>query len=386
MTTHDFGIVGAGVHGASVAYHLSRRGHSTIVFERGERVSGPTSQASGVVRSYYTNPFLAEVARESTSFLADFTERVGGASGYVRTGGLYLHAAEDVADVQLTADGLTASGVEHELLDVAALSARFPELWLDGVAIGVWEQQAGYADPHSTALGFTAKAIEQGTELREHALVRKISDRGSAVRVTLGDGTTHEVGQLLVAAGPWTGPLLAQLDVRLPLTAERHIVAGLAHRPPEVAQAVPHVLIDVVGGYYSRPAGVDRFLLGPLAPTASTDPDDFSPEVTAAEFEWLAGRAAHRAPVRARAVADRSWASLYDVSPDWQPVIGQVSERVYLDAGTSGHGFKLAPILGDHIARLLLGAPDSRLAQFSPDRFAAGANLTSGFGAARILG
>ncbi|GLL02177.1 NAD(P)/FAD-dependent oxidoreductase [Dactylosporangium matsuzakiense] len=285
-----------------------------------------------------------------------------------------------------TATGLADAGISHAVLTPADLAARFTGLDLEGTAVGVWEEHAGYADPHRTALGYAAAATRYGATLLEHTPVREITDDGRTVRVVTGDGTRHEVGRLLVAAGPWTGPLLAQIGVTLPLTAERHVVAGLRHAPGDVPFAVPHVLIDIQHGYYSRPAGADRFLLGPLAPTAATDPDDFATAITTAEFDWLAARAAQRTPVRGRATADRSWASLYDVSPDWQPVTGPVSERVYVDAGTSGHGFKLAPVWGEHVARLLLGEPDPRLDQFSPGRFAAGARLASGYGAARILG
>ncbi|GAB3829879.1 NAD(P)/FAD-dependent oxidoreductase [Dactylosporangium cerinum] len=382
----EIGIIGAGVHGLSAAYHLARRGVPTVVFERGERVGGPTGQASGVVRSYYTNPFLAGVARDSTEILADFDTRVGGHSGYVQTGGLYLHGAGDVTGVRATAAGLAAAGIGHTVLGPDDLADRFAYLNLDGTAVGVWEDRAGYADPRRTALGYAARAVEHGAVLLEHAPVREISEGTHAVRVVTGDGTRHEVERLLVAAGPWTVPLLAQVGVTLPLTAERHVVAGLGHAPADAPRAVPYVLIDVQHGYYSRPAGAGHYLLGPLAPTTATDPDDYATAITDDEFDWLAVRAALRAPIRGRAVRERGWASLYDVSPDWQPVTGQVSSRVYVDAGTSGHGFKLAPVWGDHVARLLIADADPGLAQFAPGRFAAGSVLASGYGAARILG
>lgn len=380
MSAYDVGIVGAGVHGLSAAYHLARRGVPTVVFERGGRAGGPTGQASGVVRSYYTNRFLAGVARDSTAVLAEFDARVGGQSGYVRTGGLYLHGAGDAADVR------AAAGIGHTVLSPAELAARDGGLNLDGTAIGVWEDDAGYADPYRTALGYAARAVEHGTALLEHTPVARITERAGSVRVVTGDGTGYEVGRLLVAAGPWTGALLRQVGVALPLTAERHVVARLAHAPGDAARAVPYVLIDVQHGYYSRPAGAGRFLLGPLAPTSPTDPDDDVAGITDAEAAGLAAGAARRAPLRGRAVADGGWAALYGVSPDWQPVTGQVGERVYVDAGTSGHGFKLAPVWGDHVARLLLGDADPGLAQFTPGRFAAGATLAGGYGAARILG
>ena len=81
------------------------------------------------------------------------------------------------------------------------------------------------------------------------------------------------------------------------------------------------------------------------------------------------------------------WASLYDVSPDWQPVIGEIAPGVFVDAGTSGHGFKLAPALGGHVAALVLGEEvDPELGQFHPSRFGAGVALDAGYGSARIMG
>jgi sarcosine oxidase, subunit beta len=92
-------------------------------------------------------------------------------------------------------------------------------------------------------------------------------------------------------------------------------------------------------------------------------------------------------PGLAAARSTRGWASLYDVSPDWQPVIGEIAPGVFVDAGTSGHGFKLAPALGAHVADLVTGAQvDPGLAAFDPFRFERGAGLDAGYRDARILG
>jgi glycine/D-amino acid oxidase-like deaminating enzyme len=101
----------------------------------------------------------------------------------------------------------------------------------------------------------------------------------------------------------------------------------------------------------------------------------------------MASAITSRIPSIAGADSRGGWASLYDVSPDWQPVIGEVAPGVFVDAGTSGHGFKLAPALGRHIASLVLGQEtDDGLRQFEPGRFAADRQLAAGFGSARILG
>jgi sarcosine oxidase subunit beta len=260
--SYDIGIVGAGVHGASAAFHLARRGISTIVFERDTPASGPTGQASGIVRSYYTNRFLAEVARDSTAFLADFADRTGGGdSGYHRTGGLYLHGADDAVDVVRTAAGMTELGIVNKVLSADALAAHFPTLDFAGVAIGVWEEEAGYAVPPRTAVHLAATARQLGATLLQHSTVTWVEELAGSVRVTLADGTHYEVGRLLVAAGPWTRSVLAHIGVNLPLTAERHVVAGLQDADDLVASAPSFVLIDVVGGYYSRPLHPEQFWL-----------------------------------------------------------------------------------------------------------------------------
>lgn len=378
--TYDVAIIGAGVHGASAAYQLARRGVSTVVFERDTPAAGPTGQASGIVRSYYSNDFLAELARDSIDFFAEFGDRTGGGdSGYHRTGGLYLHAAEDGDNVVATGAALLDLGIANQVLSRDLLAAHFPALNLAGVGIGVWEGGAGYADPARTAVHLASAAVHLGAEVHSHSTVTWIEDRADSVRISVANGTEFEVGRLLVAAGPWTRSLLSHLGVYLPLTAERHIVAGLQDGDDFTASAPPFVLVDVAGGYYSRPLDRDQFLLGPLGSTDDTDPDNFSRHVTNEEFRRLAGWAAARVPSRAHAVPATSWASVFDVSPDREPVIGQVTEHVFVDAGTSGHGFTVAPALGDHVARLLLDEADPRLAQFSPDRFAVGA--ASGFSA-----
>src|SRR5919106_520278 len=173
------------------------------------------------------------------------------------------------------------------------------------------------------------------------------------------------------------------IGVEVPLTVERHVVAMFrwGRAEPVVAHA------DIEAGYYFRPEGSEQFLMGSLHPAPQVDPDSFPQEVGASEVLELSEPLVRRVPHLAGAEPQGGWASLYDVSPDWQPVIGEVAPGVFVDAGTSGHGFKLAPALGRRVAELVTGeAVDPDLRQFDPFRFERGAVLSAGFGRSRIVG
>jgi glycine/D-amino acid oxidase-like deaminating enzyme len=190
-------------------------------------------------------------------------------------------------------------------------------------------------------------------------------------------------GRVLIAAGPWTRPLALQAGADLPLHVERHVVATFRWAG---AEPVPgHG--DLVGGYYFRPEGTDLYLVGSIHEAPRADPDHFDREIRQDEIADLAERVVRRAPRLEASEVHGGWASLYDVSPDWQPVIGEIAPGIFVDAGTSGHGFKLAPALGRHLADLVTGEPtDPALAEFHPSRFETGAVLSAGYRGARILG
>jgi glycine/D-amino acid oxidase-like deaminating enzyme len=144
---------------------------------------------------------------------------------------------------------------------------------------------------------------------------------------------------------------------------------------------------DLPNGYYFRPEGEELFLVGPLHPEPQVDPDHYDEYLAERESADLGGRVVRRIPGLEKAQPRGGWASLYDVSPDWQPVIGEIAEGVFVDAGTSGHGFKLAPALGAHVASMVLGEiRDERIAEFDPFRFASDRPLAAGYRDARILG
>lgn len=383
-TTSDVLIIGAGVHGASAAYHLASRGVGIRVLEKGYAAGGPTGRSSAVVRAYYTNELLARIARDSIAIFESFGELTGGDAGFRRTGALWMHAASDEAAARASAATLDAMGIRCDVVPGDTVRASHPRFAADDVAVAVWEHSAGYADPVGTTTGLLDRARELGARYTRDATVTTIEEGPTSVAVTTSSGDRYEAERLLIAAGPWTKPLAAQVGADLPLTVERHIVATFAFAN---APQVPFVFSDTIQSYYFKPEGETQFLLGPLHEEPQVDADSFDEEISDAESIGLAEKVVRRVPDLADAAPRGGWASLYDVSPDWQPIIGAIGERTFVDAGTSGHGFKLAPALGAHVAGLVLGdEPDPGLVAFSPRRFEDGALLAAGFGGNKILG
>jgi len=384
--TAEVAIIGAGIHGASAAYHLASMGVKPVVFERVAPAGGPTGRSSAICRAYYTNPYLARVAHASLEMFRSFADLTGGRDcGYHQTGAVYLHSKADMAALHEAAAYMNSIGTRIEMLSPVDLLRQFPLFNADGVGVAGWEPGAGYADPVATTAGLLARACELGATQRLYTRVVGVEPReGGGARLALENGETTECERLMIAAGPWTRSLVAQIGPLLPLTVERHYVATIRWHD---AREMRFAHADIVGGYYCKPEGEDQYCLGPLTPEPEIDPDEPVGAIETEESHSLARLATRRIPRLKDAVSTGGWASLYDVSPDWMPVIGEVAPGVFVDAGTSGHGFKLGPALGADVAALVMGKEvDEGIRDFTPTRFEAGRPLAAGYGGARILG
>jgi sarcosine oxidase subunit beta len=382
---YDVGVIGAGIHGSSAAFHLSSRGLRVAIFEREGPASGPTGRSSAICRAYYTHPFLARCARDSIEMFKRFPEATGGGNADFRhTGLLFLHPPEDAERVRTSAARLGELDIEVDVLDANEVRSRFPMIDVEGIGIAAWERNAGYADPAGATGGLFRGALTRGAEaVLGHRVIGLHPEDGGGATVETAEGARTRCRKVLIAAGPWTRGLAAQAGVHLPLTVERHIVG--VYRWGNARPAPAHG--DLVGGYYFRPEGEELFLVGPVHPGPQVDPDRFETTTSQRELEELAAPVTRRVPELQGASIHGGWASLYDVSPDWQPVIGEIAPGVFVDAGTSGHGFKIAPEVGRHVAALIAEEIlDPAIDDFHPRRFARGEALDAGYGEARILG
>ncbi len=382
----EVGIIGAGIHGASVAFHLASRGIKSTVFEQMAPAGGPTGRSSAICRAYYTNHYLARIAYASLDMFRNFGDLTGGRDcGFHQTGMVYLHPADDVAALDEAARYMNSIGTRIDVLSPDDLHREFPLFDLDGIGVAGWEPGAGYADPVATTAGLLARASELGATLRLYTRVAGLEPRrGGGAKLLLENGETAEFERLLIAAGPWTKPLAAHVGADLPLTVERHYVATIRWAD---ANQMRYGHGDIAGGYYCKPEGDDLYCLGPLTAEPEVDLDEPVRGIDLEESDALARLATRRIPRLKEAESTGGWASLYDVSPDWMPVIGEIAPGVFVDAGTSGHGFKLGPALGADVASLLVGSKvDADIHEFASERFSHGRPFAAGYGAARILG
>ena len=385
--TADVIVIGAGVQGASLAFHLASRGTSVIVVEKATVAAGATGRSSGLVRVYYDLLAEARLAWESHGWFADWDARVGGDCGFTRSGFLWVEPAERRERLAANAASHRALGVDNSVLDADGIRALFPALEVAAGEVAAYEPASGYADPFMTAAGFLAAARQRGARLVPGAEVTAIRTAGG--RVTGVDTNRGAVDAPVVvnAAGAWAGRVGALAGLDLPIQVWRHDT-GYLGLPETVARPIP-VVIDNANSMYFRPEGSDMILVGLEDDNQiGGSPDRDTGDVRADFHERAAERIIRRVP----GLIDGTFRTSHSgqdglTGPDQRPMLGPAGpDGFYLDCGHSGTGFKTAPAVGLAMSELILdGAASSvDISPFTPDRFATGRLLEGEHGGAPI--
>ena len=374
-------VVGGGVMGASIAFHLAARGGEVVLLERRTICSGPTRHSTAIIRLHYTQPLLVRMAAYGLRTYRSFEQAVGAPSGFTRTGMLFGADPRERELLERNVAVGRGEGVETHVLDADQVSEVDPRVVADDLVF-CFEPEAGFCDPYLVTAGFAAAATRAGARIEEGVEVTAVTD--GAVETAAG---FVEADAVIVAAGPWTAPLLEPLGYELDLRPCRAEV-GRYRLPPRFGTPPPAVADFSSAQIYFRPAEPGFLEVGSLAPEHADEPladPDEAPE--GAERSTLDRYAAGLAR-RLRGAEGGHWrggfSGVYDVTPDWEPAIGRVpgSERTYVAAGFSGHGFKLAPAVGTSIAELVLDGAASTfdLSLLSPDRFDRGELVGARYG------
>jgi sarcosine oxidase subunit beta len=348
-------VIGAGVVGCSLAFHLARAGARVEVFDKGGICDGMSARSGALVRMHYTFAPEAELAWKSYHYFRNWSELVGGRCGFVETGFAVVVDERNAVRLRANVAMLQRVGVDTEVVTAAELHKLEPHTFVDDVALAAIEPHSGYADPVATTEALAEAARRYGAEFSTNTPVARIVRRGGrATGVVDTAGHLHEADAVCVVAGPWTDVLLAPHGVKIGIRSERAQIAFFK-RPPQLGH---FVYIDTIAGSYFRPHGDDLTLagLGGWKPEADANPDDFR-ETNDDEFiAAVRKRLAARIPSLADAHYSRGHAGIYDVSPDSRAVMGPVPGigALFVAAGFSGTGFKTAPAVGASITELIL--------------------------------
>jgi sarcosine oxidase subunit beta len=275
-----------------------------------------------------------------------------------------------------------AVGVQTEEIDRAAVARMWPFADLSGFEAFGWEARGGYGDAYMTAQALAASARAAGVRIRQGATVTELLVAGDRVTgVRLADGSEIAAGTVVVATGVWTKPFLAPYGVDVPIRVVREQIVTI---DPGVETGDVPVFSDLVSLQYVRPEVGGDILFGnsDLSDVEEADPDDYLNRATEAFVDLTVDKISARFPGFGGAAIRHSYAGCYDVTPDWNPVISRTDlQGLVVAAGFSGHGFKIAPAVGQLVADLVLDghSADPRIphSDFRLSRFAEGSLLKS---------
>jgi glycine/D-amino acid oxidase-like deaminating enzyme len=352
-----------------------------VLLEKETVAGGPTGRTSGIVRMHYSFEPLIRLALRSREVFANFDAAVGGTADFHRTGFLILVPPGQEAMLEANVRLQQGLGVATSVIDAKTIRGLDPRLNTDDVAAGAYEPDSGHADGYATSMAFAAAARRHGAEIREETPALRLLVEGSRVTGVETPGGRIFAGSVLVAAGPWAPRLASQVGIDLPIRTTRHQVV-LFEVPPHIPP-LGLVLVDMGLGIYTRPDVASQFFGGSVEemPDEEVSADAFNEGLDFDFAERTARELARRVPPFADAAVKGGFASLYDVTPDWQPILGaaQGIDGLFIAAGFSGHGFKLSPAIGECLANLITTGRSEPidLTLFRPTRFAEGALIHS---------
>jgi sarcosine oxidase subunit beta len=356
METADVVIVGGGIVGSSIAYHLTAAGcRNVLVIEREtSQGKGSTGKSMGGVRAQFATPVNIQMSLYSIPFYAAFEETLGYPCDYRAQGYLFMATRESHMNyLRANLERQVALGLKTaRLVSADEIRSLYPQLRGDDIVGGSFCSTDGFVDPYSAMNGFMSWAADHGARLWKNATVTEIKVERTCVTAVETTRGTVQTNTVVNAAGAWAAEIASMAGVELPVVPLRRMLV-----PTEPFDQFPHtapMIIDMTNGFHFRPESLG-FLL------AWNDPEEtpgFKTEFEPSFIEKVLTRAADRVPVFENVAVNpkRAWAGLYEVTPDHHCILGAVDEvrGFFLANGFSGHGVMHAPSTGKILSDLIL--------------------------------
>ena len=385
--TYDVIVVGAGISGASTAYHLRKLGvEKVLLVERDRPASGGTGRSAAMVRQHYSTTLMARLAKASIAMFLAMPDELGTSGGFEQTGYYFLTPPDSLDAFKQNVALQIEAGIETRILSDAEIADRLPWLNPEGVAGVAFEPDGGYADPIRSTEAYVGAFERDGGDVRLRTPVRALIGSDGAVGGVQLDDDEVSAGAVVNAAGPWAHFLAQGVGLDLPMRTVREQDTVWEARRDRPLPPCP--ISNAVDAIYVRPLGARRFIVGRGFPKDYVDVDPYNYKTTADEdfVSEVLKRLQHRFPPFAGCRRIDSYAALYDVTPDWYPFVGpRDGVTGYYDInGGSGHGFKIAPAMGRELASwIVAGSAAEDFAGLSYDRVPAGCLYQGAYGGNR---
>lgn len=401
-------IVGGGIMGTSIAIEAARRTDAlrapVVLVEKRDIGAGSSGRSGAILRQHYADRVTAIMARDSLRAFASFEGRTGRSIGFHRTGVLTVAGPDQPEWIQRIRDNaamLQGLGIRIEVVDAPRMRQLVPGMAARDGSIGVWEPDGGFVHPQKTLEAFASLARSYGAVTRRGVAALELEVEGGRVRGVRTSEGLISAEQVVIVAGPWSRRLLASVGAELPLrTLRPENVFFQLSGPEEREEAVPErsgnlefdieddptyqdldsmpqgvhpTLIDLENALYCRCEPTRRSLrVGRTeydVDRVLEDPDQLDETVSSEGKSWARQAISARFPEYAGRQAVDALAGWYTMTPDAQAIIDRIPgiEGLYVATGFSGHGFKLAPSVGEGLAQMLFDEP---LTAFEPEFFA----------------
>ena len=374
--TCDILIVGGGVMGTSIAFALAkRRAGRIVVLEKSHLGAGSSGKSGAIIRQHYSNRLTAAMAQQGLRFFEHFDELVGGPPVFAHTGMVLVVPERDRAALEANIAAQRELGIDVRLVSAQMLADIDPNARLAEDELAAFEAEAGYVEAVQVVASFAEAARRESADIHLGVEVRALVVEGGKIAGVETNEGRYECGTVILATGPWAARLAQAAGVRLPVEACRTQVA-LCRRPPDFGRRGT-VYGDFAQGIYFKPTHGDMIHAGSVAGEETQNPVDPDAYNEAANGDWLPQmrqRLGRRYPAMHRGYGRGGYGALYEITPDWHPIIDRLPglEGAYCAVGFSGHGFKMSPVVGQLVAEMVVdGQPHTlditplRLARFA---------------------
>jgi sarcosine oxidase subunit beta len=363
----DVVVIGGGVMGTSIAFHLAEAGADVCLVERGELAGGSTSRAAGGIRAQFSDPLNVAIGLRSIEAFERFGERPGADIDLRQVGYLFLlDREEDVESFEERVALQNELGLPSRLLAPEEAAELCPIAGLDGVLAATFCPLDGHASPEAVVHGYAAAARALGATVMTRCAVTGIASRGGTVDGVMTELGPIRTGVVVCAAGVWSPEVSRMVGVELPVDPVLREV-GFTGPADGLPERIP-LTIDFSTGFYFHREG-PGLLFGMADPS---QPVGFDVPTDPQWLEQVMAVAERRLPALLDMGIAGGWKGYYEVTPDHNALVGEAADvaRFLYATGFSGHGFLQGPAVGEIVRDLVLGhEPFVDVAPLAVERF-----------------